>query len=252
MELKTVLDQLKNESGAGIEKTANAGNDIPKTSAAKDELFQALNAALSATEKQASEKPESANAAGELEKMATTLANADREVMQKEAELFGASVMDGFIARGAQFGIPLINEKTAGEPEVSPEEFQKWAQENPAEYQALVKKGQEAAVFEKWAATAEGQETIGAYDEGYKKAAAEVKKLASTPDGQEKLASFRQGYADIMQQLETIANSEGGQEKLAALKQGFEDGATETEKLAEDTYARGYNDTVDLINGMRE
>ncbi len=262
MELRNVLNQLKSASGAGMAKTASTEARIPKTAAAESELLDVLNQAVGAVEKDPSTRDrgeKTASATEELTKMATTLANADHEVMRKEAELFGAAVMDGFVARGAQYGVPLVGEKTASAVPAQ-EDFQKWAQENPAEYKQYFAQGfqetaehlkqAEAAEFEKWATTPEGQEAVSAYNEGYKKASAEIEKLASTPEGQEKLASFRQGYVDTMQQLETIASGDGGQEKIAAIKQGFEEGNAQIQKLAADYYNRGYHDTATLLRNM--
>lgn len=259
MELRTVLEQLKSESGAGIEKTAG-DNGTKKTSAAQEELLGALTKVLGATEKDPTtrgEKTAGADVTDELTKIATTLANADNEVMKKEAEMFGASVMDGLVARGVQLGVPLVSgEKIAApaaplKPVAPPAST---APPVPAAAPAASTEQQKQAEFEKWAATPEGQQATSAFQEGYKLAMVEINELQSTPEGQEKLASFRQGYADTVQQIEAIAKSAGGQEKLAALKKGIEDGVAETseaEKLAQDTYARGYNDTVDLINEMR-
>lgn len=252
MELKNVLNQLKSASGKTMQKTASA--EIPKTSAAQTELFQALNAALATADKMAAEQTKTASATDELTKIAQTLAAADQEALVKEAQLYGAAIMDGFVARGAQYSAQF--NKTASTVPTE-EEFLAWAQQNPEEFQKHAAAGfeagntllqqQEAAELQKLASTPEGREILGSSQQGYQDTMAQLEKLASTPEGQDKIASFQQGYQDTVAQLEQIANSPNGQEKLAAMRQGFEEGTALVTKLASDYYVRGYNDMVTLL-----
>jgi len=259
-ELNSILSTMKEIGKSGLEKTANdKGNPGAKT-AAEEELNTALKDALNAATKTASEgTTKTASATDELTKIANDLAGADKEALTKEAHLFGASFADGCMERLAQYDASVVmggEEKVASD--ISEEEFEKWAQENPEEFrrnfeaglaegQELVKQAQ-TEELEKLASTPEGQEKIAAFNEGYEKTAQDLEKLASTAEGQEKLASFGQGYGDAMQQLTSLASEEGGAEKIAALRSGYVEGTKLTEKLASDYHARGYNDTIGLLN----
>jgi len=249
MELRNVLNQLKSASGAGMQKTASA--EIPKTSAAQNELFQALNTALAAADKTASSQTKTASATDELTKIAQNLAAADQESLVKEAQLYGACIMDGFVARGMQYNssLPPV-EKTAS----AQDELAAYAQANPAEFEKFAAAGyadtQRQLEFEKFASTPAGQEVVGSYNQGYHDTVAQVEKLASTVEGQDKLASFQQGYVDTVAQMQSIAASPGGQEKLASMQRGYIEGTELVTKLASDYYTRGFNDTVHLLQNM--
>lgn len=260
-ELKNILEELRGVSNAGMDKTASAEQAAPKLSAAQDELQKALSSALTSVEKTAAPAQEkAASATDELTKIAQDLANADQEALTKEANLFGACVMDGFVARGRQYGLEIDQtDKTASaEQQPTPAELEKWAKENPEEFRRQYQQGYvegeqmlkdaQAQDLQKLASTPEGQEAIRNFNTAYEQTAQELQKLASTPEGQEKVAAFQKGYQDTMAQLNTIAQSEGGAEKLASVQEGFKDGTEQIEKLAEDYYTRGYNDTAALLN----
>jgi len=260
MELKNVLNQL-NAAGASHTKTASAGTPpASKTAAAQKELVAALGSALGTAGNATAEKTAGDHSASTaLTKIANDLAAADKEAIVKEANVYGAALMDGFVARGMQYGLSLDGtEKTAASEEPTQADFEKWAQANPEEFARQFQAGHnavteqiktaQAAEWEKWASTPEGQREIAAYNMKQAQDTAVLEKLASTPEGQEKLASVQQGYVDTMQQLEKIASGADGQEKLAAVQQGFVDGSAAIEKLAADYYTRGYNDTVALLN----
>lgn len=92
MELSQILDSLSGSAPAqrtSREKTASL-------STSHNRLEQALNAALE-TEKTASAKQSTPG--GDLIKIAQKLADAEQLALLKEAELYGAAVCDGFIAR---------------------------------------------------------------------------------------------------------------------------------------------------------
>ena len=249
MELANVLNALKKSSGSSMQKTASA--DTTKTKTAQSELYTALTSALASVDKTAAAQTKTASASDELTKIAQDLAGADQEALIKEAQLYGAAVMDGFVARGMQYNAPS-NEKVAS-VQPTQAERQAWAMQNPAEYQKLATAGQAAGErkqLEKLAATPEGRDTINSFNQGYHTTMAEVTKLASTLEGQDKLASFRQGFEETMGQLAQAASGPNGQEKLAAVRQGFSDGTQTITKLAEDAYVRGFNDTVTLMQNM--
>lgn len=252
MELKNVLNQLKSAGGKTMQKTASA--ETPKTSAAHTELFQALNAALATVDKTAAEQVKTASATDELTKIAQNLAAADQEALVKEAQLYGAAIMDGFVARGAQYNEQFGKTASAVPTE---QEFLAWAQQNPEEFRKHAAAGftagsaslqqQQEAQLNKLASTPEGQALLDSYNQGYQATVEQLEKLASTPEGRDKIASFQQGYQDTAAQLAEIANGPEGQEKLAAMRQGFEEGSQLVTKLAGDYYARGFNDTVELL-----
>lgn len=167
MTLESILTDLASVEDAGVIKTASETSKVESTRA---ELMGALERAKEATKaasaKTASEKP----AVGELNKIASDLADAKGEALKKEAELYGAAVADGFLARLAQF---QDSTKTA---EVAVDSIEKLA----AAYPELVKQ---------------------AIEVGHNNA---VEKLASDPDF---LKSAAQGYSDTMAQIEKTASS---------------------------------------------
>lgn len=265
-ELNSILNSLKDIGGNGMQKTAATQSTAEKISAAEQDLVTALNSALaSANEKTANRNDgngKDASATAELLKVASDLATADREGLMKEAELFGGAFADAVMQRLAQYDAAVLGEgeKTASDEGVTLEEFEKWAQENPEEFQRNFEEGykeaaatlQEAqrAELEKLASTPEGREKIAAFEAGYNDTVAQLEKLASTPEGREKIAAFQQGYVDTMNDLEKLASSPDGNEKIAALRAGYIHGAQMVEKLASDYYTRGYNDTVTLLQNM--
>jgi len=261
-ELNSILDSLKEIGGNGMEKTAaETTPPAEKVSAAEQDLVNALNNAVtSAEEKTASEggNGKDTSATAELLKVAGDLATADREGLMKEAELFGGAFADGCMSRLAQYDAAILGEgeKTASEA-VTQEDFEKWAQANPAEFKKYFDEGyKEAAAelekthhaaLEKLASTPEGREKIAAFEKSYEGTVDQLKKLAGSDEGQEKLADFNKGYTDTVAQLQKIASEPDGQEKIAALRAGFSHGSEMVEKLASDFYAQGYNDTVELL-----
>jgi len=266
-ELNNILNSLKDVGGNGLQKTA-ADQTPPaeKVSAAEQDLVNALNTALtSAEEKTASADGNNVDtsATNELLKIAGDLAGADREGLMKEAHLFGGAFADGCMERLAQYDAAILTdgEKTASaENGVTHEEFEKWAQENPQEFQQYFNEGyKEAAAelekvqkaeLEKMASTPEGREKLAAFEQSYNGTVEELTKLAGTDAGQQKLADFSHGYADTVAQLQKIASEPDGQEKIAALRAGFTHGSQMAEKLASDFYSRGYNDTAELLKSM--
>jgi hypothetical protein len=264
-ELNNILNSLKEVGGSGLEKTAAAPPpSAEKVSAAEQDLVNALNNAVSSAEKTASSNGgngKDTSATAELLKVAGDLATADREGLVKEAELFGGAFADGCMSRLAQYDAAVLaggGEKTASN--IAPEDFEKWAQENPEEFQANFEQGyKEAAAelerahrveMEKLASTPAGREKIAAFEKSYQETMDEVTKLASTAEGQDTLSSFNQGYTSTMAELEKIASAPDGQEKIAALRAGFAHGSQMVEKLASDYYTQGYNNTVELLRNM--
>ena len=90
MELSSILDALSNDTGA-TEKVAHV------TESHSNKLDRALEEALS-MDKTASVAAESAPSE-DLIKIAQRLADAEQLALVKEAEMYGAAVCDGFLAR---------------------------------------------------------------------------------------------------------------------------------------------------------
>lgn len=102
--LSTVLGTVK---GNASEKTASAGSLVtPSTNKTASDTAAVLKAALheataapaATTEKKAASAP-----IADLNKLASDAANSEHEALVKEAQLYGAAVADGFMARIAQY-----------------------------------------------------------------------------------------------------------------------------------------------------
>ena len=107
MKLSNVLSSIK---GSDAEKTASASADPGKTAAAPSATGEKLRQALKeATAAPAAETKTAAagSPVGDLMKTASQIAGAEHEALVKEAQLYGACVADGFLARVAHFpGLP--------------------------------------------------------------------------------------------------------------------------------------------------
>jgi hypothetical protein len=235
MELANILSQLKDIGSTGMSKTA-AAKETPKSdskeASAKDELLKALDGALN---KQGSTKTASSSpsASAELVKMASDLAAAEQEGITKQAHLYGAAVADGFVARLQQTG--AVATKIATQQGTDEDGFNKFASENPE----LVKQAMELGYNDgvKQIQMMKQAATNDAFQRGYADTTAELQKLASTADGQDKIASFKQGYNETV-------------DKVASYNKGYEDTVNETVKIASDCATRGYNDTVNVLRSL--
>jgi hypothetical protein len=93
MELSSILDALADNPSTAQVKTASAVEASPS-----QRLESALDAALS-MDKTASYSSGVSTPSNDLVKIAQKLADAEQLALVKEAELYGAAVCDGFIAR---------------------------------------------------------------------------------------------------------------------------------------------------------
>lgn len=246
MKLNDILADLSGVVKDGMTKTASA--ETPAVPQAQQELVEALNTALTASEP---EKTAEASAAGgatvDLVKMASDLATADKEALEKEANLYGAAVADGFVARLTQYtdvvaAQPQPTEKTAAvAPAAAPTEaeFTKFAQDNPE----LVKQAIELGYRDTKGVIEHAK--LAAAQQGYDDTVAAVKKMAESPDSETKLAELKAEIDKV-----AVQGTED-QEKLAAVKQGYTDTVQEIEKIAEDCYQKGYVATVELLKDVR-
>jgi hypothetical protein len=203
MKLSHVLASI-----GGSEKTAGLGASSASTSAASgghDKKASAattadkLRTALKEAQVQAPTGGEKQAAApsplGDLMKTAAAVAGAEHEALVKEAQLYGAAVADGFMARLSQYNeaaekiasqrMPAAAPKTAA---ASTDSFEKFAAENPD----LVKEAAELGF-----ATTMGQmdKLAGAaYEKGYNEAVTTIYKFAH--------GSFVQGFEDVARLLQ--------------------------------------------------
>lgn len=180
MEIAQILKRLEDSehaSNAGIKTASAQPNSVaPTANALRNELRQALSAVQ--TEKTAGQTKQASQApvAG-LVKLASDLVNAEEEALMKQAQVYGAAICDGFMARYAQYE-QAANEvappqaKTAAASIVAGDDFQKFAQANP-------------------------ELTKEAYDLGYRTKMAELHKQADE--------QFQAGYNDTMNEVHKTA-----------------------------------------------
>lgn len=256
MKLKDILSDLQNVGSSGMDKTAEVRKNAVPVSTAKDELVAALNDATSA-QKTASEN------AGEpvtdkLVKVAEDLATSEGEALVKEAHIYGAAVADGFMSRIGQYENAAGNTKVASEEQT----FEKFAEENPEITKQAVELGYQHGKLQI------EQLKQAAFQQGYTDASAQINELSQTKEGQEKLAAIAQEMQGEQEKtasdLEKWAATPEGQkamphvqtgyqetvEKLAEIDRGYREAAVEINKIASETFERGYNDTIKLLRAM--
>jgi hypothetical protein len=137
MKLSSALGLIKGgEKTASAAAPASAPASTPSPSSdAGARLKQALQEAI-APEPQAKTASQ-ASPVEDLTKIAADLSAAEHEAIKKEAQLYGASLCDGFMARAAQYKeaaarvAPTPVAKTAALAAVADEGFEKFAAENP-------------------------------------------------------------------------------------------------------------------------
>lgn len=185
MEIAQIMKRLEDSKAAdnaGV-KTASAPepSTAPSADALRTELRQVLSQESSA-EKTAAAQPAQGAPTADLVKMASDLANAEEEALMKQAQVYGAAICDGFMARYAAYEAaanevaPEQPKTAAAQPQAPaqvPEDFQKFAAENPE----LVKEAWELGYRTKRAELeAQANERFGA---GYNDTMQEVHKIAS-------------------------------------------------------------------------
>lgn len=193
MKLSSVLTSIKGSNGEKTASVSPSQEDRSEKSATASTSAR-LKEALKEATAPASEKVASAGSPVEdLTKIASQVASAEHEALVKEAQLYGAAVCDGFMARAAQYesaGAKVASAggvKTAGEGD----SFEKFASENPE----LVK---EAAELGFKTASAQIEKLAeAAYSKGYDEATLAVYKLGH--------ASFVQGFEDVASLLQAAA-----------------------------------------------
>ena len=195
MKLSQVLTSIKGSGDTVKTASDNTAASSDKTAANTGEKLKAalreVTAAAPTQEKQA--------AAGSpidgLTKIASQVASAEHESLVKEAQLYGAAVMDGFMARGAMYEAAATKvaaaqpaqERTAA---VADEGFEKFAAENPE----LVKEAAEVG-FQTTMIQIE-KLAQASYAKGHDEATLGIYKLGH--------ASFVQGFEDTANLLKAI------------------------------------------------
>lgn len=202
MKLTNALAQIK--GGNAAEKTASAALAATPAVTSAPSSSDAAREVLAAAVKEATASEPATKTAGhtapveDLAKLAADVSSAEHEAMQREAQMYGASVADGFVTRLAQYqattgklaeqgvvpmpAIPAVKTAAVGG------DFEKFASENPA----IVRE---------------------AYDLGYTQTQAQLTKLAeaayvqgynTTVEGIYKLAcdTFVNGFTDTLKLLE--------------------------------------------------
>lgn len=185
MEIAQILNRLEaseQASTAGIKTAAVQSSEptAPTADALRSELRQALSSVT--TEKTAETLPAQSSQApvAGLVKMASDLVDAEEEALMKQAQVYGAAICDGFMARYAQYEqaageVAPAQPKVAAAQPIQPDgDFQKFAQANP-------------------------ELTKEAYDLGYRTKIAELQNQANE--------QFEAGYSDTMQEVHKVASA---------------------------------------------
>jgi len=249
MKLQDILSDLNSVSREGTTKTASA--KAPSASNAKAELVAALNAAHTPQTTKVASAADSASVTDRLVKIAGDLAQSDGESLLKEAHLYGAGVADGFMARLSQYEqvAPRYSTKIASTGDVEAD-FEKFASENPELTKQAVELGYLHGKIQI------EQEKVASFQQGYRDAAAQIEALSKTAAGQKKLAQIA-AHVERQEQVKTaeaidawVHNDPSAQEKLAAVNMGYSDACGEINKIASDTFERGYRDTINLLRAM--
>lgn len=215
MELSSILDALSETSGGDITKTASVSSNTHS-----NKLETALDAALS-MDKTASYADGSVESpTQDLVKIAQKLADAEQLALVKEAEMYGAAVCDGFVAR-------------MGEHEGNGTKVAGLSRGHTAD-ELLVKQAMELGYaqtkseLEKLAQQSFAQgyhDAQSAYSDGH-----ESEKIAA--------AALQQGYEDTQK----IAS--------AAIKEGYAAGREMVKVAAEDRANTGYQHALNILGSL--
>lgn len=193
MKLGTVLTHFKNSE---TEKTASAAPG-PVATPLENRLKVALAEAAAAPPPVATEKVAALNSSPvvDLMKTASEMVSAEHESLVKEAQLYGAAVMDGMMARASQYNEaatklaaanPILAVSPAGY--VPGDTFEKFASENPDLVREAAELGYEKTLIQM------DKLAEAAHAKGYSEAVNTVYKLAHQ--------SFTSGFEDTLRLVE--------------------------------------------------
>lgn len=182
-------DALAKINGAA-EKTASVAAPIASSAGPSNDIAERLKVALKeATAPEPTKTAAQASPVDDLVKIAADLSRSEHDALVKEAQLYGAAVCDGFMARASQYNEAAAKlagqsmDKTAADGS-----FEKFAAENPEMVKEAAQLGYD---------TASGQlEKIAqaAYDKGWNDTVVQIHKLASD--------SFVNGFKSIIEMIE--------------------------------------------------
>lgn len=174
MEIGQIIQRLQDTQTA--ESTVKTASDNTPAQATGAQLRDALRESLAAAPAQTkTASADEGQPAEHLIKMASDLAAAEDAAVLKQAQVYGAAVCDGFMARYGQYEkaaaevMPQMPVKTAG----ADDSFEKFASENPQ----LVKEAYDLGYQTKLAALQ--KEAAEQFNAGYNDTMEEVHKLAS-------------------------------------------------------------------------
>ena len=256
LKLNDILSDLQNVGSSGIEKTGEEKSAAgPNVETARGELVKALDSTM--TTSKTAEVADPTPVTDKVTKIASDLADSESEALTKEAHIYGAAVADGFMARIGQYeqaGTKVASTEVAstGTGGDGTQDFEKFAAENPEITKQAVELG-----YHHGKAQIE-QLKQAAFKQGYADADADIKKLAQTEEGRVKLAAIAEelkgeenaGQEKVASEFEKWAATPEGQEAMPYVKLGYSEAAAEINKLAEDTFTRGYNDTIKVLQAM--
>jgi len=200
MELSSILEALNDE---GTEKVASVDP------ARSNKLEQALDAALS-MDKTASASSSNSTPSEDLVKIAQKLADAEQLALVKEAELYGAAVCDGFLARMNEHesnGVKVAN--YGGSPDVD---------------EMLVKQAMEL---------------------GYRETTNHLESLAN-----QAFASGYNETTKVASQANTQDQAEAEKIASEALQVGYSEGRAMIKQAAEDKALQGYQHALNILGSL--
>jgi hypothetical protein len=204
MKLSTVLKSVR-EAQPATEKTA-AVSGSGQAESSGEKLKTALHEALTPPPDETKQASTATSPVQDLEKIAAQVTASEQEALTKEAQLYGAAVADGFMARLAQYNeaaeklaaqqpaaqaIPgRVVELVQPAKTAADDSFEKFAQENPQ----LVKEAAELG----YATTMGQMEKLAetAHKKGFEEATVSIYKFAHD--------SFVRGFQDASSVLQSL------------------------------------------------
>ena len=177
MKLTNALGLIKGgEKTASATAPATTSTGSTSSSDAGERLKQALK---EATAPEPTKTASAASPVEDLTKIANDLSKAEHEAITKEAQIYGAALCDGFMARAAQYKEaaekvgPVLTTQSAKTASAEDASFEKFAAENPA----LVKEAADLG----FTTTMTQLEKLAsaAYDQGWNVTVQQVHKTAS-------------------------------------------------------------------------
>lgn len=204
MKLTQALQSIKGPAGektASVAPSQDGSAEKSATAATSEKLKQALKEATAPVQEKQASAPAAESPIAGLSKIASDIASAEHEALVKEAQLYGASVFDGFIARAQQWeaaGVKvagmlqsaLVPASAPAAEKTASDSFEKFAAENPSIVKEAAELGYQTTLsqMDKLAQAAQ--------QKGYDDAVVAIYKTAND--------AFVRGFADGAQLLEAL------------------------------------------------